>query len=258
MGALLTRVAGATLVVLLGACGGVATGASVAIRSEYGTPVALAPSVSLDQPVPPRPTQRVLAVAWHHQQHRLSCEAAALRMALSYVGVNLDELTLMSYMGYDGRPARFDAHGHLVTWGDPNAAYVGNPDGNIYRFTGYGVYYAPVARAVVRAGIHVIVAGSGLYGLPVSPQVVYDSVLDGHPVVVWISNTYKQVPLSTYVGYDGARVEYTLTEHAVTIIGVRPGAVLINDPWYGQAWHTKAQFESAYATFKQMAVILGS
>ena len=35
-------------------------------------------------------------------------------------------------------------------------------------------------------------------------------------------------------------------------------AVLIDDPWFGRAWHSKAQFESAYATFKQMAVILGS
>ena len=100
-----------------------------------------------------RPTARLLPIVWHHQAHNLSCEAAALKMALAYTGVNLDELTLMSYMGYDLRPARFDAKGRLITWGDPNAAYVGNPDGHIERYTGYGVYYAPVARAVVAAGI---------------------------------------------------------------------------------------------------------
>jgi uncharacterized protein YvpB len=83
-------------------------------------------------------------------------------------------------------------------------------------------------------------------------------VLDGHPVVAWISNTYRTVSLSRYTAYDGATISYTLTEHAVTVIGVRPDAVLINDPWFGQHWHTKAQFEAAYATFQQMAVIVAA
>jgi len=30
------------------------------------------------------PTTRVLDIPWHHQEHKLSCEAAALKMALSY------------------------------------------------------------------------------------------------------------------------------------------------------------------------------
>jgi len=211
--------------------------------SSYWAHAPLAPSVL--------PSARVLQVAWHHQEHRLSCEAAALRMALSFVGVSADELALMRFMGYDTRPALFDAKGRLVRWGDPNQAYVGNPDGVIQRFTGYGVYSGPVARAVVAAGAGLIASGS------ISPQAVYNAVLAGHPVVAWISNTYHRVPLSSYVAYDGRRVYYTLTEHAVTIVGVRPGAVLINDPWFGPAWHSKAQFESAYATFGNMAVVVG-
>ena len=178
-------------------------------------------------------------------------------MALSYFGVRRGELDLMALMGYDRRPARFDTRARLLTWGDPNAAYVGNPDGSIDRYTGYGVYFAPVARAARLSGVRVLAAGSGLYGGGVSPQALYAAVLAGHPAVVWISNRYRTVPLSSYVAYDGSRVWYTLTEHAVTVIGVRPGAVLIDDPWFGRAWHTKSQFESAYATFHQMAVILG-
>ena len=204
-----------------------------------------------------RPTTRVLQVAWHHQEHRLSCEAAALRMALEAYGINAGELSLLNDMGYDERPAVFNTKGRLVEWGDPNQAYVGNPDGRIERYTGYGVYFAPVARAVVAAGATVIQAGSGLYESAVGPSAVYDAVLAGHPVVVWISNTYHRVPLSAYTAYDGRRVYYTLTEHAVTVVGVTPGAVLIDDPWFGPVWHTRAQFESAYATFSQMAVIVG-
>jgi uncharacterized protein YvpB len=207
--------------------------------------------------VPPRPKARVLAIKIDYQDHALSCEAAALKMALAYEGIRIDELTLISYMTDDLRAARFDSQGRLVAWGDPARAYVGNPDGRIERYTGYGVYSAPVARAADRAGAKVVRSGSSLYGTGVPPSAVYNSVLDGHPVVVWISNTYHQVPLHRYTAYDGAKVWYTLTEHAVTVIGVRPGEVLINDPWFGQAWHPKAQFESAFRTFGNMAVVIG-
>jgi uncharacterized protein YvpB len=177
-------------------------------------------------------------------------------MALAYYGISTDEITLLDYMTRDARPARFDARGRLAAWGDPATGYVGNPDGRIERYTGYGVYHQPVALAAMLAGANVLRAGSGLYGSPVDAADVYSAVLAGHPVVAWISNTYHQVPLAHYVAYDGQTVAYTLTEHAVTIIGVRPDAVLINDPWFGQAWHPKAQFESAYRTFDGMAVIV--
>lgn len=207
-------------------------------------------------PAPARlPAQRVLAIQIDYQDHRLSCEAAALKMALAYEGIKVDELTLMRYMSLDSRPARI-SNGTLVTWGDPAQAYVGNPDGHIEWYTGYGVYNGPVARAALRAGAHVVGSGSGLYGKGIAPNAIYQAVLSGHPAVVWISNTYRAVRLARYTAYDGATVMYTLTEHAVTVIGVRPGAVLINDPWFGQAWHSKAQFESAYRTFDDMAVII--
>jgi uncharacterized protein YvpB len=208
-------------------------------------------------PPTPAPTHRVLAVKIDYQDHALSCEAAALKMALAYEGITVDELTLMRYMSLDLRPAGFDSHGHLIAWGDPAKAYVGNPDGVIQSYTGYGVYDTPLARAAIRAGAHVVRFGSGLYGTGIPPSAIYQAVLEGHPVVAWISNTYHDVSLDRYTAFDGATVWYTLTEHAVTIVGVRPGAVLINDPWFGRGWHTKAQFESAYSTFGHMAVVLG-
>jgi uncharacterized protein YvpB len=204
----------------------------------------------------PAVSQRVLAIPWHHQEHNLSCEAAALQMALSYYGIKVDELALIASMTDDRRPALFDSAGHLERWGDPAKAYVGNPDGNIQRYTGYGAYFQPVAAAAVRAGAAVERAGSGLYGPAVPASALYQAILDGHPAVTWISNTYHQVPLGSYVAYDGATMRYTLTEHAVTLIGVKPGWVLIDDPWFGKAWHRRSQFESAYRTFAGMAVVL--
>lgn len=214
-------------------------------------------SILVATPATPAPTTRLLNIAWHHQEHNLSCEAAALKMALSYYGIKVDELTLIRYMTRDPRPARFDRAGRLIAWGDPAYSYVGNPDGNIHRYQGYGVYYQPVALAAMHAGASVLQAGSGLYAAAVQPADVYRAVLAGHPVVAWISNTYHQVKLSYYISYRGEKVDYTLTEHAVTVVGVRPGAVLINDPWFGRAWHSKAQFESAFRTFAGMAVVVG-
>lgn len=199
----------------------------------------------------------VLDIPWHHQQHNLTCEAAALKMALSYFGITTDESTLLGYMTVDARPAVFDGAGRLLSWGDPAQGFVGDPDGRIDRYTGYGVYFQPVARAATAAGVVVAESGSGLYGSAVPATDLYAAIMRGHPAVAWISNTYRRAPLKGYVSYDGAPVSYTPTEHAVTLSGVRADAVLIDDPWFGRAWHPKAQFESAYATFGGMAVVLG-
>ena len=249
-----TRIALALLVLALAACG---AGSSHVALGTHPSP-ATAASPSPGAAPSPRPTERILDIKIHYQEHNLTCEAAALKMALAYEGITADEMTLIGYMTKDPRPARFDARGHLVSWGDPAQGFVGNPDGHIERMTGYGVYYQPIVLATMLAGANVVAAGGGLYGSPIPTSDVYDAVLDGHPVVAWISNTYRTAGLSRYTAYDGATVSYTLTEHAVTVIGVRPDAVLINDPWFGQHWHTKAQFEAAYATFQQMAVIVSA
>src|SRR5438045_6947320 len=152
-------------------------------------------------PAPLPATQRVLEVPWHHQEHNLSCEAAALRMALSYYGINKDELTLIRYTTRDSRPAQFDAAGRLVRWGDPANAYVGNPDGHIERYSGYGVYFQPIGVAAMLAGADVLRAGSGLYGSPRPRAEVYRAVLDGHPVVAWMTNRYRRVPVERYGAY---------------------------------------------------------
>src|SRR5256886_14833243 len=116
----------------------------------------------------PQPTERVLNVSWAHQAHNLSCEAAALKMALSYYGISADELTLISYMTRDSRPARLDASGHLARWGDPATGFVGDPDGRIQRYQGYGAYYQPVAIAAMLAGANVAEAGARAFRAPVA------------------------------------------------------------------------------------------
>jgi hypothetical protein len=60
-----------------------------------------------------------------------------------------------------------------------------------------------------------------------------------------------------YVAFDGKTVTYVGPgEHAVTVVGVQPTRVLINNPATGVEWIDKATFEAVYAIYDHMAVIL--
>ena len=120
-------------------------------------------------------------------------------------------MTLIGYMTCDPSPTVFDARRKLATWGDPAYGFVGDPDGRIEGYTGYGVYYQPVALATTLAGADMVQAGSGLYGISVPPQDVCLAVLTGHAVVAWISNTYHQVPLQHYIAYAPSATRWPST-----------------------------------------------
>src|SRR3989442_1046711 len=113
---------------------------------------------------------RILSVPQYQQQHGLTCEAAALRMALGAFGLNVAESTLMSQIGIDYRLPYWDSSGGFH-WGDPYAAFVGNPDGSERGLTGYGVYYPPIARVAQANGAVVSQASEGI-----APSTIYQAV----------------------------------------------------------------------------------
>jgi uncharacterized protein YvpB len=225
----------------------------VSRASVDGSPPANLPESGWTPPATlPSPTAGLLDIALHYQEQRATCEVASLQMALAGVGITTNERALLALTGVDGRAPATDAAGDVTRWGDPNAAFVGDPNGNPVDHTGYGVYAAPIARAATGSGATVSAAGTGI-----APATVYAAVMGGHPVVTWVTNTYRAEPLATWRAWDGAVVSYTLREHAVAVIGVTPTQVLLNDPWYGQRWHSRSEFEASYSTFGDMAVILG-
>ena len=199
----------------------------------------------------PSPTAGLVEVAADRQEHHLTCEVASLRMALRARGITTDEQALLQLTGVDLRPAELDAGGAIRRWGNPDQTFVGNPDGHESDHTGYGVYAAPIARAAMRAGATVLASGTGI-----APSSVYAAVFAGHPAVTWVTNDLRRGNLRNWVAWDGSAVTYTPTEHAVLLVGVTPTAVLVNDPLVGQAWHVRADFEAAYATLGDMAVVL--
>ena len=193
----------------------------------------------------------LIEVSAHMQEHPVTCEVASLLMALDARGIRADELALLRLTGVDSQPVEENAAGDIQRWGDPNQAFVGNPEGHISLHTGYGVYSGPIATAAERSGVTVLTAGTG-----VKPSAVYAAVLAGHPAITWVSNDYRTTTTRTWEAWDGATIPYTLNEHAVLVVGVTPASVLINDPLKGQIWRSRSDFEAGYATFSNMAVIV--
>jgi uncharacterized protein YvpB len=195
---------------------------------------------------------RTLAVPQYHQQHGLSCEASALQMILAAFGVNVAEDSLLAQIGADRRAPYWDASG-AMHWGDPYAAFVGNVDGSERGLTGYGVYYPRIAAVAQANGVPVSQSGEGI-----APSTIYQAVLAGHPVIAWTSFDWLYHRVAHYVAFDGRTVQFgSPYEHAVVVRGVTNGFLLINNPWFGTQWISKAMFESSYATFNNMAVIMG-
>ena len=219
-------------------------------------------------PPPPTPTPAprvIAAVPWtapagyhtfgvpiYHQTRALNCETAALQMGLSYYGHWYSQDALFSYENPDLRAAGRGPNGTVAQWGDPYTNFVGNVNGSETALTGYGVYY-PVILSIARShGAPNSYGGEGL-----SSATVYAELAAGHPVEVWVEANFSRPRLGTWTAWDGRVIRYSLAEHAVTLTGVSPTSVRVNDPEYGsQYWVSKATFETVWRDFNYMAVII--
>jgi uncharacterized protein YvpB len=222
----------------------------VAAATPPGPLPAATPTAAPVTPVTPV-TSRQLEVPVFYQAYTLSCEEAALRMALAYEGIAVTDAEVLAIIGIDWSAAYYDGSG--LRWGDPYTAFVGNPDGSEVAMTGYGTYYPSIARAAAALGGTVLRSGEGI-----SPADLYTAVLDGHPVVAWVTYQWVSAQRSDYVALDGRTIPYAgPVEHAITVVGVTAGTVTVNDPDFGRYTVSKSVFESSYATYNQMAVVIG-
>ena len=195
-------------------------------------------------------TNVIQDVPYDRQTHELSCEAAALQMGLAHQGLSVTQDQVLNDLGIDRRAAYYDSH-RVLHWGDPYVNFVGSPDGSEVSLTGYGAYDTAIARVAGGYGANVIAAGEGT-----SPQVVYNAVLGNHPVLAWVSFDWRYHGPGYWIAFDGRAVQYQgPVEHTVTVIGVNQSQVLVNNPWSGPQWVSKATFEAAYLTYNDMAVI---
>lgn len=165
------------------------------------------------------------------QQHSLTCEAAATSMATRAV---LSEGQIMAAIPRNP---------------NPNLGFRGNPDGEqgtVLR--DYGVYAGPVQRALAHYGY-------------TSQLLSYASVTDirtaldqGWPVVAWITYKMEQaVPRLAWA--RGGQFFLVPHEHAVLVVGYRPGLLYVQDPWDGtRAAYDLKDFTRAWGYFGDMGL----
>jgi uncharacterized protein YvpB len=187
------------------------------------------------------------------QSHSLDCEAASLQAALATRGTSVSQDWELGQFGADLRPAAV-SNGNVVAWGDAWQTFVGNVNASESNFTGYGVYWPPLQRVATSVG-HYAQGGQNW-----TPNDVYLELSAGHPVVIWINNSYRWQPVRYWTAWDGARVPYSIPgDHTVVLTGInmQNHSVQLLDVGEGVTrTFSMQQFESFWGTFNNMALVV--
>lgn len=186
-----------------------------------------------------------IAVAIDFQDKALSCEAAALKMALAAKGVAVSETDIMNIVGYDPTPHVGD------TWGDPYLAYVGDISGK-QNTTGYGVYWDPIAKAGNAWRPSEAFTGWSIAQLT-------QELSQGNPVVVW--GVYGNAYEDSWSTPAGKNIYAWKGEHTRTAIGYvgskeSPTQIILNDPIAGQIYWSRSRFAQDWGIFGNAGVVV--
>src|SRR3989344_212777 len=208
----------------------------VAVRSFGRVAGVVAAGVPMDVQLP---------VAWHRQEHSLSCEVAALKMALNHAGVAVSEAELIARLPVDPTPKRSGV------WGNPNKGFVGNIDGKMLA-DGYGVYWGPIAELGGSFRRTEILRNS-------TAAEVGRHVAEGRPVIVWgYSGRYQPVAWRDAAGNVVQAVD---GEHARVVTGFRgpasaPTHFALLDPIFGELTWTVEKFMENWTSLGRHGVVV--
>jgi uncharacterized protein YvpB len=216
-------------------------------------PAEVAPAAA---PASSNPNSHVISgVTYMRQSHNLSCEEAATSMALTHQGLHISQDQILAGLGVDNTPVVV-SNGMVVSWGNPDRAFVGNVNGLESNRTGYQANPKALMRVINSLGGRVIEWGEpGVQGY-VSPQEIYAQVMADHPVVAYATWDWRYHTRHDYRSEDGNMVAWIgpADAHVYTVVGVNGGSVRVNDPMRGQYWVSKGSFEAAYSDFN-MAIV---
>lgn len=190
---------------------------------------------------------RTLNIAYDRQDRSLSCEVAALKMALSYKQVFVSEDELMSHVGYDTDTRRGS------NWGNPNKGFVGQIDGR-QNSSGYGVHWFPIRRAARKY-------------LPQSQAHSWMTVQDltreidrGNPIVIW-GTSHTRARFDPWRTTSGLTIKAWVGEHTRVLSGYRgsagnPTHFILMDPSRGRIVWTTKQLQDNWIRFINSGVVV--
>ncbi|MFA5188422.1 MAG: C39 family peptidase [Patescibacteria group bacterium] len=188
-----------------------------------------------------------LSVPFHRQQHSLSCEAAALTMALNYKGVKVTENELINQLPVSDPGPRQSGN----IWGDPNLGFVGNINGSMPN-TGYGVYEKPIFDLATKYRSAKIMSNATITDL-------ITELSNNNPIVVWgVIGKGKDISWKTPAGKV---IVAKLDEHARTLIGFtgssnNPKQMILLDPIYGKIRMSISAFQKNWDMLADKAVVI--
>jgi uncharacterized protein YvpB len=228
-------------------------GVALSAASPFPAVASTNPSTSpFTRPSPPAISPTVtIPVPVIQQSMVLDCETAALQQGLAYYGQSVSQAQLFAQENADTRLPVMGASHSVLRWGNPYRQFVGYVNGSDWAPTGYGVYWPVILDLAQRYGLPNAIGGEGF-----TPTYIYGELAAGHPVQVWIQTKFARVWLGTWTAWDGTPVRYSYAEHSVTLTGVSPTQVRVNDVLDAtQYWVSKSLFEANFADFNNMAVI---
>lgn len=190
-------------------------------------------------------TTTQIPVPFFYQARALSCEAAALRMALAAKGQFVAEETLIQAVGFDPTP-----HTDGI-WGDPHEAFVGDVDGE-QMSTGYGVYWNPIARAGNAWRSSQAFSGWTL-------NQVLSEIDQGNPVIVW--GYYGTGQGTTWLTPSGKEIYAIKGEHTRVVTGYvgpkdNPQWILVHDPLSGSGRWRPSAFVANWQSLGRSGVVV--
>lgn len=175
------------------------------------------------------------------------CEVTSLAMLLRYAGVEIDKMTLADQIKKDPTPVIYEEE-EIVSWGNPNDGFVGDITGNEI---GFGVYTEPVLELLDQ---YLPNRGVDLTAKPYKE--ILKCIYENRPVILWVTSNFE-FP-TEYVEWDinGERIEVTLDEHAVLLVGYDDDYVYINNPLTGEKNQKidKEQFFEVWNSMGSMAI----
>lgn len=168
---------------------------------------------------------------YQNPELRNGCEVTSLTMALHYLGDDVDKCDLAdNYLPKSN-----------TLLADPNEYYLRNP-----RTNGFYCFAGPLIKCVENyneaAGTDYV--AKDLTGC--EPEVMYASIKDGTPVVIW----------GTILWYMPVKLPSGLYNnlHCLLLIGYDDTTVTINDPIYGVTTIDKEVFESVWTAMGKRAI----
>lgn len=189
-----------------------------------------------------------IPVPFHPQEHALSCETAALRIALNYYGAGVTEDELLENLHFDTKEPRSPQG----IWGDPELGFVGDIDGSVFKGTGYGVYEKPILDLALKYRPSLIMENPSL-------SKILEEVKNGHPVIVWgLLSKRKTIVWQTE---EGKKIEVHPGEHARVVAGfygpvANPTKIILMDPIYGKIKMSKEKFTSDWKVMENRTVVV--